>query len=463
MVSLRRKNRDVHVTRSPRATRRANLSGLDVEPDGEDDEYEEQQQEGDQEDDYQMSDDEIEGNVRRSSRKRRAEVVDDEDDEEVDGGEDEEEEEEEEDGVEDRDDDDDAVVDEDYDDDGDANEADESEIIEKPANQPRAAPKVNRKPRPKKRGRKKLKVIVMEDGTFDEEGNPLQVENDEVVIANEDEAGCSKVDKFGNLTGGREYRIRTFKLSSDDQKLYMVSTEPARLVGFRDSYLLFKNHRALFKKTCTNEEKMDLIDRGILPNSYKSRSVNLVTARSIYREFGAKIIINGKKVIDDFWEARAIENGDVSGEYADPQELFNKNRYGNLLEGSAAGGSTPITGKALVNYQSDPTWLYQIATQTNDYNKRLYEQRNGILNGVKDPFTNLSFYPGNTQPTRAKITKIGGANQSIIFDAVFTKPTSRIVTGLKGVTKEIFEDIEDKSDIVSQQKFEQNVAVSHGT
>jgi len=455
MVSLRRKNRDVPLTRSPRATRRTDLSGLDVEPDGEDDEYEEQQQDGDKEDDYQMSDDEIEGSVRRSTRKRRAEVLDDEDDEDADGGDDDLGGDE--DGVEDRDDDEDAVVD-----DGDANEADESEIIEKPASQPRAASKVNRKPRPKKRGRKKLKVIVMEDGTFDEEGNPLQVEDDEVVIANEDEAGCKKVDKFGNLSGGREYRIRTFRLSTEDQKLYMVSTEPARLVGFRDSYLLFKNHRALFKKTCTNEEKMDLIDRGILPNSYKSRSVNLVTARSIYREFGAKIIINGKKVIDDFWEAKAIENGDVAGEYADPQELFNKNRYGNLLEGSAAGGSTPIAGKALVNYQSDPTWLYQIATQTNDYNKRLYEQRNGTLNGVKDPFTNLSFYPGSTQPTRATITKVGGANQSIIFDAVFTKPNSRIVTGLKGVTKEIFEDIEDKSDIVSQQKFEQNVAVSQG-
>lgn len=131
---------------------------------------------------------------------------------------------------------------------------------------------------PKKRGRKKIKFTVLEDGIFDEEGNPFNIKDDEVVIDHEDSKGCEKITENGVLLGGRQFRMKTFNLLGDNPKLFMISTEPARLVGFRDSYLLFKTHRSLFKKVCTNEEKMDLIDRGIIPNSYKGRSVNLVAA-----------------------------------------------------------------------------------------------------------------------------------------------------------------------------------------
>lgn len=129
-----------------------------------------------------------------------------------------------------------------------------------------------------------------------DEGNPLIIENDEVVIPQEDPKGKEKIDELGYLQGDRKFRMKTFKLLGKGDRLYMISTEPARLVGFRDSYLLFKTHRTLFKKVADNDEKMDLIQRGIIPNSYKGRAVNLVTARSIFREFGSRMIENGKKV-----------------------------------------------------------------------------------------------------------------------------------------------------------------------
>ena len=278
--------------------------------------------------------------------------------------------------------------------------------------------------------------------------------------------GHTKIDENGVLQGGRQFRMKTFKLLGHGDQLFMVSTEPARLVGFRDSYLLFKTHRSLFKKVCTNEEKMDLIDRAIIPNSYKGRSVNLVAARSIFREFGAKMIIDGKKVIDDFWEQRAIERGDIAGEYADPLQYFGPvGKVGSVLgDSNTNGGSTPITSTPLVNYQTDPTWMYQIAVKTREHNNKLQEQRNQSFNrGAKDIFTNSTFYPESTQPTSVKygVYKEEKKPSSLTYDIKFVNPNiKKRATGLKNVPKDIFNDIDDeeiKRAIIAQQEYEKSI------
>lgn len=313
---------------------------------------------------------------------------------------------------------------------------------------------------PKKRGRKKIKFTVLEDGIFDEEGNPFNIKDDEVVIDHEDSKGCEKITENGVLLGGRQFRMKTFNLLGDNPKLFMISTEPARLVGFRDSYLLFKTHRSLFKKVCTNEEKMDLIDRGIIPNSYKGRSVNLVAARSIFREFGAKVIFDGKKVVDDFWEQRAIDNGDIAGDFADPTEAVRP------LIGEAsfhANMPSPIMSTPTTNYQSDETWMYQIATQTKVYNRKLLDDRNqAYTRGIKDIYTNLAFFPLITQPKTANVTKTSSSNSQVITFATkfVNEDIKRKITGLKSIPKEIFADIEDeeiKQAILAQQEYEKSV------
>ena len=168
---------------------------------------------------------------------------------------------------------------------------------------------------------------------IDKEGNALDVVNDEAVV-DDDEEGNEKVDENGNLLGGREYRVRTFTIIGRGDRLYMLSTEPARCCGFRDSYLFFTKHPKLYKVLVNEEEKKDLIDRDILPNSYKGRNIGVVTARSVFREFGARIIVGGRKVTDDYKVQEARDNGEAEGELADPddripdnKEEYNRNRY----------------------------------------------------------------------------------------------------------------------------------------
>ena len=168
---------------------------------------------------------------------------------------------------------------------------------------------------------------------IDKEGTMMDVVNDEVELP-EDAEGEEKVDKLGNLQGDRDYRVRVFKITGRGDRLYMLSTEPARCCGFRDSYLFFTKHMKLYKVIIDDAEKRDLIDRDIIPHSYKGRAIGVCTARSVFREFGARIIIGGKKIIDDYYVTDAKERGEVEGELADPYdklpppgEPYNKNQY----------------------------------------------------------------------------------------------------------------------------------------
>lgn len=445
-----RRTQSPEETRSPRnsRTRRSDLSGLDLNPDevDDDEEYSEQMQDEEEEDVnkndselYEEDNDEEEVINKRSSRKRKIESEDD--DEEQDEEEDEEE-----------------------DKDVEIEEEDEEEEKKKPMERKIQAHMEEKRRGPKKRGRKKTRLTITDEGFFDEDGNTLNIIDDEVVLDDEDPKGKEKIDENGNLKGNRDFRIKVFTVLGNGDKKFMISTEPARLVGFRDSYLLFKTHRNLFKKVCTHEEKIDLIDRHIIPNSYKGRSVNLVAARSIFREFGARIIKDGKKVIDDFWEQKAIDNGDVAGEYADPAELYG-NYYKQptvLGDTGSNAGATPIAGAPVVSYQSDPTWMYQIALKTREYNSKLLEQRSqSFIRGMKDVYTGLNFYPTSTQPTKFKLMKVGESNdETITYDTKFVNPNIRNkVTGLKNVPLSIFEDIDDdevKKAILEQQSYEKS-------
>ena len=98
----------------------------------------------------------------------------------------------------------------------------------------------------------------------------------------------------------------------------MLATECARTLQYRDSYLLFNKNRSLFKIIASSKEKEELVQRDILPYSYRSRQIALVTARSMFRQFGSRVVKDGRRVRDDYWEAKARKQGfteeDAAGE-----------------------------------------------------------------------------------------------------------------------------------------------------
>ncbi|KAK0618542.1 chromatin remodelling complex Rsc7/Swp82 subunit-domain-containing protein [Bombardia bombarda] len=184
-----------------------------------------------------------------------------------------------------------------------------------------------------------LKALpTVRDHTTDQLGTG----GDEYIPREVDEAGEKKVMLNGQLTGNREYRCRTFLVPNRGDKLFMLATECARVLGYRDSYLLFNKNRSLFKIIANQTEKDDLVAQEILPFSYRSRQIAIVTARSMFRQFGSRVIVNGRRVRDDYWETKARKQGfteaDPAGEKrpggAKAREAANEaNQNASLLGG----------------------------------------------------------------------------------------------------------------------------------
>lgn len=146
----------------------------------------------------------------------------------------------------------------------------------------------------------------------------LSPSGDEYIPREIDQDGETKVSPDGNPLGGRKFRCRTFQVPNRGEKNFMLATECARVLGYRDSYLLFNKNRSLYKIIASQPEKDNLIHQEILPYSYRSRQIAIVTARSMFRQFGSRLIENGRRVRDDYWEAKAKKQGfteeDLAGE-----------------------------------------------------------------------------------------------------------------------------------------------------
>jgi hypothetical protein len=160
-----------------------------------------------------------------------------------------------------------------------------------------------------------LKALpTVRDHTTDQ----LNESGDEYIPREIDEFGETKVMGNGQLLGNRQYRCRTFLVPNRGDKLFMLATECARVLGYRDSYLLFNKNRSLYKIIASQAEKDDLVQQEILPFSYRSRQIAIVTARSMFRQFGSRVIENGRRVRDDYWEQKARKQGfteaDLAGE-----------------------------------------------------------------------------------------------------------------------------------------------------
>lgn len=146
------------------------------------------------------------------------------------------------------------------------------------------------------------------------QGQILNDEGTEYSDMTIDLKGDEKVDHLGHLKGGRRYRCKTFTLSDYGDRLFQLSSECARSLGYRDSYLMFNKNPLLRKVSLKDNQKHELIDKSMIPYSFRSRVISVITARSIFVLFGARAIVGGRRVIDDYYEQQAIDEGLTNGE-----------------------------------------------------------------------------------------------------------------------------------------------------
>lgn len=213
----------------------------------------------------------------------------------------------------------------------------------------------------------------------------LTSDGDEYIDIEVDVLGEQKVDRYGYLKGGRKYICRTFQVVGHGERLFMLATEVARVSNYRDSYLLFLKNKTLRKIMVSQEEKDDLIMKEIIPYSYRSRQIAIVTARSVFRRFGSRIIVSGKRGKDDYFEQMAKNAGIPVEKYVEdsdrhkyitlPSASINKpeDRPSDILSSKS---SHPSLGSSYdTTTHLSILDIVQHAKSTIEFNKRITIQR----------------------------------------------------------------------------------------
>ncbi|KAF9929619.1 hypothetical protein FBU30_001408 [Linnemannia zychae] len=287
---------------------------------------------------------------------------------------------------------------------------------------------------PRPRGRPpKVQQLQDEDDEEEEEQekNGMEVDEkeeseepvgDEEEIEGEiDEAGETKITKDGELLGGRQYKCRSFKLPDRGDRIYMLSMDPARVLGFRDSYLFFLKNPQLVRVNTTVEERQWMIENGMLMANFKSKLIAVVTARSIFKSFGARIIKNGRSRVDDYYEANATEDavddseGDATSRTGDDFGGFGSSGYRHQSVDHASPGLSrrkhTLMHEDSARQITDLNWQYESAMAVRALNTRLKELRKENPKFL-DPHTNIEQIPTLTQPTRCDVRVVQDAKSS---------------------------------------------------
>ena len=124
-----------------------------------------------------------------------------------------------------------------------------------------------------------------------------------------DPEGEKKIDKFGALQQGRRYLVKTFTFPEMGSQLLMLARESARVLDYRDSGLMFVKNPSLYRVYATSAQKEQLCRLCFLAYSSRSSHVIVLTARSLFRQFGSRIVENGQRVRDDYWVDFAKQQG----------------------------------------------------------------------------------------------------------------------------------------------------------
>ncbi|KAJ2487473.1 hypothetical protein IWW37_005226 [Coemansia sp. RSA 2050] len=196
------------------------------------------------------------------------------------------------------------------------------------------------------------KQLMGEDGgeSLDDSSEIMEDDDEEPDddIGKTDEAGEAKVNRYGELLGGREFICPVFRspFRGSGQRLFVLSMDCCRFTGARDSYMLFKQHPRMRRVETTQQERDLLAERTMIPKVTRFRPIAMITARAAFREFGARLVKDGRYITDDYWEAARRDEA----KYPEGTLVANMSVYHNVKAAHAAGvapGSTRVARRSM--------------------------------------------------------------------------------------------------------------------
>lgn len=144
---------------------------------------------------------------------------------------------------------------------------------------------------------------------------------DEFLQTKMDVLGEQKITKTGHFCDPEKQNrllVTTFTLPGRGKRLYVMATDISKELQFRDSYLFLQKNKALMKFITNDSDKAFLIKHGILLPVFRSRTIGVVSLRSLYLIYGARLLKNGVRLVDDYWE----EYGRNTGKFTEADPVF---------------------------------------------------------------------------------------------------------------------------------------------
>lgn len=163
----------------------------------------------------------------------------------------------------------------------------------------------------------------------------------------------------------------------------MFSKDPAALLGFRDSFVFLKKNTKLVKVHIDNTEKGYLVDSNLLRSTFRTREISVVTARSVFKQFGHRIVRKGKRGKDDYYYTEQVDDGeeDIS---EDEHTAERSHALGGAVPETATYvpvasdiGRNNLSHKPTVydNSSNNKNRIYQAAISTRQFNASIFTYR----------------------------------------------------------------------------------------
>lgn len=230
--------------------------------------------------------------------------------------------------------------------------------------------------------------------------------------------------------------------------------EVCRGLGLRDSYVFFARHPAVSRINASDDDKAHLVSHYKAPNQIRGRILPIVTARSVFRALGRRVIHGGQEARDDYWVSVKSEQDSFYREREARERERERDR--ELRELKEAESRNPFT--SLIPEEFDKIMKRTILSAS-EFNSKLRSQRPSKF---FDIHTNLQQYPKSSRPSRLDVEVattstdtnnniLNASSTLVIEDKIIVKNSAKEHIGLAivGESGEVDEEGRNKSSSVS--------------
>ncbi|SCV02295.1 LAMI_0G17634g1_1 [Lachancea mirantina] len=137
----------------------------------------------------------------------------------------------------------------------------------------------------------------------------LTTDSDAYVLIKRDSQGETKLNQNGSPIGSRNFLFTSFSFPKGPSTMYALVRDVMAALGISSGVEnFFEQNSSLYPNKLSADQEEFLRAHKVLDHVAPDERY-FVTTRSVFMLFGAQVIVAGTRVVDDYWELSAREQG----------------------------------------------------------------------------------------------------------------------------------------------------------